>query len=81
MQKTNINIKIKSVLHGLFDGGSSFLLFLILILILLSDQTVLDRQIDNVSDGINNVRSLTDALTNTIHALKQAVEAPAAVKL
>jgi hypothetical protein len=68
------------LLHGLFDSGSPFLLYLILILILLSDQTVIGRQIDNFSGGINTVRSLTDALTNTLYSLRQAVEVPLALK-
>ena len=66
--------------HGMFENGSSVLLFLILILILLSDQAVFSRQMDNLSGGISTVRSLTDTLTNTIHALKQAVAVPLSVK-
>jgi hypothetical protein len=33
-----------------------------------------------MNGGINTVRNLTDALTNTMQALKQAVEAPLAIK-
>jgi hypothetical protein len=66
--------------HGLFDDSSAFILFLILVLILVSDQTIFSRHIDNMNGGINTVRNLTDALTNTMHALKQAVEAPLAIK-
>lgn len=69
-----------SKLHSLFNEDSSFILFLILILLLLSDQTMFCRQIEGLSDGIGTVRNLTDALTNTMQALKQAVEAPLAVK-
>lgn len=66
--------------QGLFQDGTGFMLFLILILIILSDQSVFSRHIDSMAGGINTVRGLTDALTNTMQALKQAVEAPMAIK-
>lgn len=66
--------------HGFFQDGTGIMLFLILILIILSDQAVFSRHIDSMAGGINTVRGLTDALTNTMQALKQAVEAPLALK-
>lgn len=72
--------KNNSASMGFFGDSSSILLFLILLFVLISDQSVFSRQIDGISGGINTVRNLTDALTTTVQALKQAVEAPLAVK-
>ncbi len=66
--------------QGFFQDGTGMILFLVLILIILSDQTVFSKHIDSMAGGINTVRGLTDALTNTMQALKQAVEAPMAIK-
>jgi len=66
--------------QGFFQDGTGMILFLILILLILSDQAVFSRHIDSMTGGINTVRNLTDALTNTMQALKQAVEAPLALK-
>ncbi|HBS58391.1 MAG TPA: hypothetical protein DEA44_03905 [Firmicutes bacterium] len=66
--------------QGFFEDGTGMILFLILILLILSDQNVFSRHIDSMSGGINTVRNLTDALTTTMQALKQAVEAPLAFK-
>lgn len=65
---------------GFFQDGTGMILFLILILLILSDQNVFSRHIESMSGGINTVRNLTDALTTTMQALKQAVEAPMALK-
>jgi|GEM_PF-4542905 len=72
--------KNNSGLMGFFDDSSFILVFLILVLILISDQAIFSRQMDGISSGIGTVRNLTDALTNTVQALKQAVEAPLALK-
>lgn len=66
--------------QGLFQDGTGLILFFVLVLIIVSDQSLFSRHIDSMTGGINTVRSLTDALTNTMHALKQAVEAPLAIK-
>lgn len=68
------------VSQGLFQDGTGLILFLVLVLIVMSDQSVFSRHIDSMAGGINTVRSLTDALTNTVQALKQAVEAPMALR-
>jgi hypothetical protein len=72
--------KNNSGLLGFFDDSSFILVFLVLVLIIISDQSIFSRQMDGISNGIGTVRNLTDALTNTVQALKQAVEAPLALK-
>lgn len=66
--------------QGFFQDGTGMILFLILILLILSDQSVFSKHIESMSGGINTVRGLTDALTSTMQALQQAVEAPMAFK-
>lgn len=72
--------KNNSASLGIFNDNSFILVFLILVLILISDQAIFSQQMDGISSGIGTVRNLTDTLTNTVQALKQAVEAPLALK-
>lgn len=67
------------MLSGLFGQNFLLILFLILIIFLMENQSVFKEGISTLNSKIGSFRSMLDAVSATVSALQAVVDAPSAV--